>query len=58
MRSALIRQLSELLWDQSKPDGEEAVPEDQWEAILTGPCKGDTQLIAEVSLFERQCVFL
>ena len=27
-RASIIRQLAELLWDQSKPDGEEAVPED------------------------------
>src|SRR4051812_46569231 len=53
MRSALIGQLAELLWDQTKPNGEEAVPEDQWEAILTGPCNGDTVLMAEVCEFER-----
>jgi hypothetical protein len=52
-RTAVVRQLAELLWDQSKPDGEEAVPEDQWEEILTGPCNGDKQLIAEVCESER-----
>lgn len=54
VRSKLIRELSELLWDQRKPEGEHAVPEDQWEAILTEPCKGDSQLIAAVCQYERQ----
>jgi hypothetical protein len=52
-RAKLITELSSLLWDETKPIGEEAVPESQWEAILTGPCNGDKQLITEVSANER-----
>jgi hypothetical protein len=52
-RASIIRSLAELLWDQSKPNGEEAVPEDQWEAILIGPCNGDAQLVDEVCAYER-----
>ncbi len=52
-RASIIRQLAELLWDQSKPNGEEAVPEDQWEAILISPCNGDAQLVDEVCAYER-----
>ena len=52
-RAKLVTELSALLWDESKSAGEEGVPEHQWEAVLSGPCNGDTQLIAEVCQYER-----
>ena len=52
-RESIISNLANLLWDQTKPNGEEAVPEDQWEAILIGPCNGDAQLVDEVCAYER-----
>jgi hypothetical protein len=52
-RAKLITELSSLLWDETKPKGQEAIPEGQWEAILTEPCHGDKQLIAEVCANER-----
>jgi hypothetical protein len=52
-RAKLITELSCLLWDETKPKGEEAVPEAEWETVLAGPCNGDQQLIAEVCAHER-----
>src|SRR4051794_6079817 len=52
-RSELVKKLSELLWDKTKPEGEEAVPEYRWEAVLNGPCNGDPKLIADVCAYER-----
>lgn len=52
-RSELVKQLAELLWDATKPEGEEGLPEDQWEVVLTGPCNGNKQLIADVCAYER-----
>jgi hypothetical protein len=52
-RAKLIAELSCHLWDETKPAGQEGVPESQWEGVLTGPCNGDKQLIAEVIASEQ-----
>lgn len=54
MRLNQVKRLSDLLFDKSNPDGPKEVSEDQWEAILIGPCNGDKQLVAEVCEFERK----
>jgi hypothetical protein len=52
-RARLITELASLLWDETRPAGQEAVPEDRWTAILAGPCKGDSVLLNEVCAHER-----
>src|SRR5882757_674784 len=41
------------LYDQTKPEGQEAIPEDQWHDLLVGPCNGDEELIEAVCAYER-----
>jgi hypothetical protein len=50
----LIGQLAKLLWDDTQPDGQKAIPEERWEEILAGPCKNDRALIQAVCKFERE----
>ncbi|BDC49786.1 hypothetical protein F183_A21020 [Bryobacterales bacterium F-183] len=53
-RTELVRSLAEtLLWDATKPVGQEGVPEEKWEEVLRGPCKGDMTIIRAVCEYER-----
>jgi hypothetical protein len=52
-RATDLYRYASLLWDPSKPPGEEGVPEEQWYSLLAGPCNYNHLLIAEVCAYER-----